>query len=118
MSALPFMAVFANSSLINMGTVYFPLLGLGGLLTLGLIALMARNYDKRFVKSKKSLYIGLGIKMVLIAVVQVLAFRFIAEQSLIAAVSSIAMTGCIIVCYKNSEAYTLCQSNARKVARF
>ena len=92
MSALPFMAVFANSSLTNMGTVYFPLLGLGGLLTLGLIALMARNYDKRFVKSKKSLYIGLGIKMVLIAVVQVLAFRFIAEQSLIAAVSSIAMT--------------------------
>ena len=59
MSALPFVAVFANSSLNNMGTVYFPLLGLGGLLTLGLIALMARNYDKRFVKSKKSLYIGL-----------------------------------------------------------
>lgn len=86
MSALPFAAVFADASLMNLGTVYFPLLGLGALITLGLVALMARNYDKRFVKTKKSLYVSLGIKMLLISVVQVLAFRFIAQQSLVAAV--------------------------------
>lgn len=86
MSALPFAAVFADASLMNLGTVYFPLLGLGALITLGLVALMARNYDKRFVKTKKSLYVSLGIKMLIISVVQVLAFRFIAQQSLVAAV--------------------------------
>ena len=119
MSALPFMAVFANSSLINMGTVYFPLLGLGGLLTLGLIALMARNYDKTFCKIEK-----------------IIIYRAWNQDGVNCRRSSVGISfysgaildscrifdsddaGCIIVCYKNSEAYTLCQSNARKVARF